>query len=229
VPADPVGQALGPLRFGIGVVAGPHRGHEDLRLPDFARVGVDHLHRHPGIVDEELLPGFVLIAHAGMQPFFPLPKTLAKLAVSVPIRIVLAVLQPQQGQRHAIALQLLVDILPIRQRNPAGACNFLGIEPRFQLFRGQPLRQRPVQPGCFGVRDVLADRAGRDPAAAGDLPVRQSVFVFQAQNFFDFLHGQTRFRHPILLVIFRRGWQRPSSLSSVFSPLIWRDRHVRNH
>jgi hypothetical protein len=39
--ADPIRQALGQRRLGIGVVGGAHRRDEDLRRADLAGAGVD--------------------------------------------------------------------------------------------------------------------------------------------------------------------------------------------
>ncbi len=53
VGANPVGQALGPGRYGIGVARGAECCHEQRRRPHFACRPADHLQRRAGIVDEQ--------------------------------------------------------------------------------------------------------------------------------------------------------------------------------
>ena len=59
----PVRQGLRPRRLGEGVARGAEHGHEDLRLPLPAGLAVNHRHRLPVVVDEQLLAGAVLLAH----------------------------------------------------------------------------------------------------------------------------------------------------------------------
>lgn len=53
--AQPVRQLLRPGGFGEGVAGCAEHRDEHLRLADLAAVAVDHRHRLPGVVDEQLL------------------------------------------------------------------------------------------------------------------------------------------------------------------------------
>ena len=99
----PVLQGLRPRRLGEGVARGPEDGHEDLRLPHPAGLAVDHRHRLPGVVDEQLLAGAVVLAHHQVELPGPGPVLVAEPAVLQPLGVGLLVLLPQQRQRHALA------------------------------------------------------------------------------------------------------------------------------
>ena len=74
----PVRQGLRPRRLGEGVARGPEHGHEDLRLPLLAGLAVDHRHRLPGVVDEQLLAGAVLLAYHQVELPGPGPVLVAE-------------------------------------------------------------------------------------------------------------------------------------------------------
>ena len=69
-----------------------------------------------GIVDEQFLAGAMNLAHGPLELPGELPVILAELrvAVGVPVRVVGAVLFPQQHQRHALAPQFLMQPAVIR-------------------------------------------------------------------------------------------------------------------
>ena len=80
VRGRPVRQGLRPGGLGEGVARGAEHGHEDLRLTLLAGLGVDHRHRLPGVVDEQLLAGAVLLAHHQVELSSPFPVLLAEPA-----------------------------------------------------------------------------------------------------------------------------------------------------
>ena len=117
VGPDPVGQFLGRDRLGVEVVRRPQHGHEQLRL-ERHRVGPPVVDRQALTreVDEELLPGPVLLAHHQVQMPLPAPVVMTELAVGIAVlRVTLLVLQPQQHERHPAPLAFLVDMAPVRQ------------------------------------------------------------------------------------------------------------------
>src|SRR2546421_9048892 len=98
---EPVRQRLGAGAFGVRQAARPECAHEQLCLEGFLTVRPVDRYRAPGVIDEELLPGKVPLAHRALQPFLTAPVDLAKGAAPVGLRAVtLAVLLPQQLQRH---------------------------------------------------------------------------------------------------------------------------------
>ncbi len=69
--ADPVRQALGRSRLGVGVVGGAHRSHEDLCRTDLAGAAVDHIDSLAGVIDEQALAGGMALPHGRRQPALP--------------------------------------------------------------------------------------------------------------------------------------------------------------
>ncbi len=49
------------------VVRGAEGGDEDMRLANLAGGGIDHRQRQPGVVDEQLLAGAVLLGHRALE------------------------------------------------------------------------------------------------------------------------------------------------------------------
>ena len=110
----------------------------------------------PGEVDEELLAGAMHLAHRRLQRPPPLAIPLAELAVGVAASgCAAAILLPQQRERHAGLLQLLMDLGPRRER-PVGGQRGPG------ETGAPPAPRRPGRPA--------AARSPRQPAPAGDRP-----------------------------------------------------------
>jgi hypothetical protein len=72
-----------------------------------------------------------------------------------------------------------------RHRRRRGA----GDQPTQQLRFQLPLRQRPTQARRRRPLEVIAHRAGGQPATAGDLPNRQLVLMFEPQDLVNVTHG----------------------------------------
>ncbi len=68
VSGNPVRERLCPCGLTVGVVRRTEHRDEDLGLAQLARSGIDHGHRLPGIVDEELLAGAVGLPHDRSYP-----------------------------------------------------------------------------------------------------------------------------------------------------------------
>ncbi len=62
VAAQPVGQRLRPGGFGVGVVRAAEHRDEDLRGARLAAVPINDRYRLPGVVDEELLAGRMVLS-----------------------------------------------------------------------------------------------------------------------------------------------------------------------
>jgi len=85
VAADPVGQVLSPMCFGISVAAGTQGCDEDMGLPDLPDFRIDDAHSLTSVVDEYLLSGSVGEPHGRVQLFGPQTVELAEAAVAIPI------------------------------------------------------------------------------------------------------------------------------------------------
>jgi len=85
---DPVGHLLGPGRMRERQARAAHDRHKQMGRPDLTGPAVHH-HRHlvAGIIDEQLLPAAVLLAHHQRQPSFPSPKQIAVPAVPIAVRM----------------------------------------------------------------------------------------------------------------------------------------------
>ncbi len=98
---------LGLARRGarVGVVRGAEGRDENVRLADLAGGGVDHRQRRPGVVDEQLLAGAVLLAHRALEGTGVAAVMLDELGIAVGRLVGMSggVLLPQQLQRHAFA------------------------------------------------------------------------------------------------------------------------------
>jgi hypothetical protein len=197
--ADPVGQALRPGRLGVGVVGGPEHRHEDLRGADLPAGRIDDLHRLPGVVDEQLLPGAVGLAHHHVERPAPGLVALAEPAVAEALGMRGPVLLPQQHQRHAGTAQLLMHRRPVRHHAGVGRHRrWRRKQPPLQLPIAQGLGQGPTQPRGGKAPLVLPDAAARHLQARRDLPVRQAGLEPQAQILANLTHGQPLHLDPSL-------------------------------
>ena len=106
----PIREPLAPGGLGKGVAGGAHDRHEDLGLADLTGGAVDHRHRRPAVVDEQLLAGLVLLAHAALLAPRPGAVEVAEAAVLVGLLpVARGVLGPEQLQGDALALELLME------------------------------------------------------------------------------------------------------------------------
>jgi len=128
--------------------------------------------------------------HRRLQAPFPLTVVLAELTVTVAVGMDLAVLDPQQAQRHALAPQFGVQPGPVRLRDrPPGGTGGGEKQALIQHLLRQVGRQRPGQSRRLGTLDVVTDGTGRDATTGRDGAVGELVLPLQAQDFVDFAHG----------------------------------------
>jgi hypothetical protein len=191
VRSDPGGQVATLGGFGVGVVAGSQRGHEQIRLLDPSGAGIGQRQGLSGMVDEQLVAAAVVLAQDQIELGFPTAVELAVAAVLVAFGIDLLVLLPQQLQRHVfVAAQLFVDPIKVGRRLRVFRRPLVDRkQPPLEGFVIQTFRQRPAQAGLSSPFHVVAHRTVRNPAAAGDPPVLQSQFELQSEDFAYFSHG----------------------------------------
>ncbi len=192
VAADPVRQRLRPACLGVGEVGRAQHGDEDLRCPDLARGGVDHLGGLPGIVDEQPLSRWVGLAHRRRQTTAPGRMQVAEPAVAIPIRLPGPVLLPEQQKGDAGLAQLGMDAGPLRlgpQRLRRG--EWRSEQPALQRHVVQRRRDRPGDADHGGATQVLRDRVAADADHGRDLVAAVAADVLEAKDFSNLTHGQS--------------------------------------
>ena len=112
--ADPIRQLLCPSGLGIGIIAGPQNGQEDLGLPDLTVGRIDHRDRLSGIIDKELLSRPVGLTHDQIEFLGPLAIVLTEPAILKAFGVDLPVLLPEKKQGHPLALKFLMAFWPVR-------------------------------------------------------------------------------------------------------------------
>ena len=197
--ADPVGQTLRPGRLGIGVVRGPEHRHEDRRGAELPAGRIHDRHRLPGIVDEQLLPSTVGLAHHHVERAAPVFVALAEPAVAEALGVLRPVLLPQQHQRHTGTAQLVMHHRPVRHHAGVGRHRrWRRKQPPLQLPIAQGVGQGPTQPRGGKPPRVLPNAAARHLQARRDLPSRQADLEPQAQILTNLTHGQPLHLDPSL-------------------------------
>ena len=110
---DPVGQLLAEAGMTESVGRCAKHRHEDLRFTNDAGLGIDDRHRLSGIIGLHDSARFVAVAEGGTRPALEGDEPLAEPGITVTVGMGRAIFLPQQRQRHALALHLLVDVGPI--------------------------------------------------------------------------------------------------------------------
>jgi hypothetical protein len=171
--ADPIRQALGQRRLGVGVAGGAHRRDEDLGRPDLAAAAVDQIDALAGVIDEHALAGRMGLPHCRRQTAFPGAVKLAPAAVAVAAGLPLPILLPQQHQGDARPAPLVMDMAQSGSALLSLPGAVPGIEHRLQHAVGQGRRQWPAQ---TGRRDALQGRPdGALRAIPSDRAIARSV------------------------------------------------------
>jgi len=112
--ADPVGQPLRPGRLGIGIVRGTKDRHANRHVMHFPTMPVDHRDALPGVIDKELLPSTMMLAHDQIKFLRPGSVGVTTPAVLPALGRGCLLFLPQQDQRDALAFEFAVDCGPIR-------------------------------------------------------------------------------------------------------------------
>lgn len=90
-----------------------------MRLPCLAGQPINNNRdRVAGIVDEQLIAGRVILPHRHRQLHRPTAVKVTISTVAIAVRITADVFVPQDLQRHMLALQLAMDLRPVRLRAP---------------------------------------------------------------------------------------------------------------
>src|SRR5450432_3508258 len=104
----------------------------------------------PGIIDEHLLAGPMLLPQHQVELLQPAPIQIAESAVAITLRVALARFLPDQLQSQVLVrLQFPVDLGPVRLRvfAPDGWGRTIGEQTLFDLPIAPVLRRRPLHAG----------------------------------------------------------------------------------
>jgi hypothetical protein len=171
--ADPVGQSLAPAPFRVGEVGGAERSNKDVRRSCVAVQRIDHRNRVTGEIHEQLLARHVRLAHRRRHAAAPRAVEIAEPTIAVAVRMFRAILLPQQHQRHAAPLELLMQLGPSGSRALRFDLARGREQPALKLAVIEHLRQRPGEADHLGAAHNLASRRLADPKRLADLSVAQ--------------------------------------------------------
>ena len=192
VASDPRRQLLVRERLHKGLVARAEHGHEHMRGGERAGGRIVNRHRLPGPVHEQLLARPMHLPQHRIEFRRPLPIQLAETAVGITRRLRLPILLPQQLQRHPFAAEFFPQVRPVRHRfshRTGDRCRCPAQQLGLQLLLAEFRRQRPTQAHGGRALQVVAHGTGGQAATPGDLPHREPVLMFEAENVFDRTHG----------------------------------------
>lgn len=181
-------QVLSPGGLGIDIVRAAKNGHEDVGRGDLPGSAVDDRHRLAGKIDEQFLPGLVLLAEYHIGLLAPPPVALAELGVPETVGMLGLILKPEQLQGDPFAGQLPVHLLRIglRTLDDGGRCRRIeaGIQGRLIHLLGR----RPGDAGRLCPAHDVRHRVVGDGKRAADLPPGEAQLA-QSQDLFDLAHG----------------------------------------
>jgi hypothetical protein len=178
---DPVVELLRRGGAGEGVAGSAHGRDEDLSATALAQP-----QRRAGVVHEQLLASTPVLAHRALEPSAEYLVMLAELGVApgAATGVGLGVFLPQQHQRHALALQVLVHASPVGLDEARGQAR--GGQQGLLQARLIPVAHLvPVQTGGAGQRQVLLHHALGDTQGGCDLVVGQTGFPLQSNDILD--------------------------------------------
>ena len=157
---------------------------------DFTGMAVDDRDALAGIIDKELLPSAMALAHDQVELAGPGSIRLAEPAVLEALRCGGLVFLPQQEQGDTLPFELVVHRGPVGGHGCEEAFGWRGRKQ--EPFEGsliESLRERPRQ--ACGLRSLHIGRDGRttQTEALGDLSITEAAGPFQTQDFVDLTHG----------------------------------------
>lgn len=192
VTRDEVGPALRGARLGVGVAGGAEHRDEQLDLDHLAGLPIDDARLLARVVHERLLPGAMDLVHRQLLGLRPAGVVLAELGVLVAVRMLCAVLEVEQGERHALAAQLRVDLPPVRQRPGLLDLPRRAVHPSLELRLVERLDLRPLlEPGHLRPLQHVADGARADIGAPGHGPMAELEQQLLPEDLLGLAHGQS--------------------------------------
>ena len=170
-------------------------GDEHLRPSDLAAGAVDHLDRLPGVIDEHPLTRRVGLSHGGGQSATPGGMQVTEPAVAIALRLPVAVFLPEQHQRDVRLAQFGVDARPVRLRPRRLGGEWRGEQLVLECHVVERRRYRPGNADHGGAAEILGHGVAADADHDGDLVAAMAADVFEAKDFSNLTHWQSRAWH----------------------------------
>jgi hypothetical protein len=160
--------------------------------------GIKHRDRVAGPIDEQLLARHMRLPHGRRDSPPPLPVEIAEPAVAVALSVLRPILLPEQHQRNAAALEVLVHLRTVGQlpRRTVVEASRRKQSP-LQLSIVHPIRKRPPQTDYPTAAQVLADRRLADTDRVCNQPLAHTQRVLQPKHLANLPHQYFCPWHPI--------------------------------
>jgi hypothetical protein len=188
-----VGRLLGLRGLGEAVARGSESGDKEFDLLNLAGLWIDDVRLLARVVDKQLLTGPVKLAHGALLLAPPPLVVPAELGVPVAVRMLPEVLDVEQLQGDADAVELSVDVREVRQRTLPRLRR--AVQPRFELRVAERLDLRPAQPRLPGPVQGGGHRPDAHGQTASHLPVAPAQSPLLPENLSCLPHGQPLGRH----------------------------------
>jgi hypothetical protein len=120
VRPNPRWEILAPRGLGVNQATRAEHADEEFDREFLTGLRVDQVRPLAGEIDKQFLAGAMHLSHRGFEGPRPPAVPLTKLAVGVAVRRLRPILLPQERQRHARLLQLLMQWRPLRHDPHAG-------------------------------------------------------------------------------------------------------------
>ena len=120
------------------------------------------------------------------------------MSVTVSARMGFVVGVPNPLQGHVLLGQLVLYVCPVRLRT-SGHRHRLWKQQHLKLLIGQPVRERPGQPGRLGAGQVILYRCTRQLHIASGQPLAVALAVVVPQQISDSSHSNSFLWHRSLL------------------------------
>jgi hypothetical protein len=171
---NPVRQTLRPRGFDIGRVGGSPDGNTERRFMDFPGMAVHDGEALPSLVDKELFPGAMALAHDQGECAGPGTICLAEPAVRESLWCGGLLVLPHQEHRDALPFEFTGHWGPVGGRRCERAFGWRWWkQPLLQRGVIEPVRQWPRQARQLSARHVGRNGGAAQAKAPGNLPITE--------------------------------------------------------
>jgi hypothetical protein len=177
---NPVRQTLRPRGFDIGIVGGSQDGNKERHFMDFPSMAVHDWDALTSIVDKELFPCAMALAHDQGEFTGPGTIRLAEPAVLESLWCGGLIFLPQQEQRDTFPFEFAVHCGPVGSRGCNGAFGWRWWkQPLLQRGVIEPVRQWPRQAHQPGALHVGRNGGAAQAKAPSNLPITEPDRPFE--------------------------------------------------